>query len=230
MATNPMQRQARNSFLLGMVLTLVISAAIIAFLFIQIKNLKEEINKKKAATVQVYTLSQDVKAGQIITSDMCMAQMVDAATVPAGATNDINSLLNTFSLCDKDGRDIYTDADGTLYMMINQKKVEVKEETNNNVTSYYIANGSNKEYIELSHKTIVAKVALKANTVITGSLISRGKLNTDDVRQMEYNVLSLPTDLIDGDYIDVRFMLPNGQDFIVVSKKEVTIPNIGGAY
>ncbi len=33
----------------------------------------------------------------------------------------------------------------------------------------------------------------------------------------------MPMDLVTGDYIDIRLMLPNGQDFIVVSKKEVTI-------
>ena len=38
MATNPMQRKARNSFLLGMLITLVIAGAIIALLFIQLKS------------------------------------------------------------------------------------------------------------------------------------------------------------------------------------------------
>ena len=44
MATNPMQRKARNSFLLGMLLMLVISGAIIALLFMQLinKNKKEQ--------------------------------------------------------------------------------------------------------------------------------------------------------------------------------------------
>ena len=37
MASNPMQRKARNSFLLGMLLMLVITGIIIAFLFLQIK-------------------------------------------------------------------------------------------------------------------------------------------------------------------------------------------------
>ena len=45
MATNPMQRKARNSFLLGMLITLVIAGAIIALLFIQLKNYKEKGGK-----------------------------------------------------------------------------------------------------------------------------------------------------------------------------------------
>ncbi len=41
-------------------------------------------------------------------------------------------------------------------------------------------------------------------------------------------MLVLPMDLVTGDYIDIRLMLPSGQDYIIVSKKEVEIPNIGG--
>ena len=39
MASNPMQRKARNSFLLGMLITLVIAGAIIAFTIYTIKKL-----------------------------------------------------------------------------------------------------------------------------------------------------------------------------------------------
>ena len=42
MAMNPMQRKSRNSFLLGMVLTLLITSVIIAFLFLQVTKLKQE--------------------------------------------------------------------------------------------------------------------------------------------------------------------------------------------
>ena len=38
MATNPMQRKARNSFLLGMLVMVLISGVVIAFLFIQLMN------------------------------------------------------------------------------------------------------------------------------------------------------------------------------------------------
>ena len=41
-------------------------------------------------------------------------------------------------------------------------------------------------------------------------------------------MIVLPMDLATGDYVDVRVQFPNGQDFIVVSKKEVEIPNVNG--
>lgn len=68
---------------------------------------------------------------------------------------------------------------------------------------------------------------MNKNTLITTDLITKSdNLVQDDVRKQEYNMLVLPTDLSTGDYIDVRAMFPNGQDFIVVSKKEVEIPQI----
>ena len=66
---------------------------------------------------------------------------------------------------------------------------------------------------------------MTANTVITSSLVVRtDEVQTNDVRTQEYNMLVLPTELGPEDYVDVRLMLPNGQDFIVVSKKRVGIP------
>ena len=75
----------------------------------------------------------------------------------------------------------------------------------------------------------VAKVDLAAGTVLSKGLISESEeITTNDLRKQEYNVISLPTDLLDGEYIDVRLRLPSGQDFIVVSKKSVTIPDVEG--
>ena len=47
MATNPMQRKARNSFLLGMLLMLVISGAVIAVLVLQLMNKMQEEKQEK---------------------------------------------------------------------------------------------------------------------------------------------------------------------------------------
>ena len=48
MASNPMQRKARNSFLLGMIITLLITGAIIVFLFLQ---LNQQIQAKKEEVI-----------------------------------------------------------------------------------------------------------------------------------------------------------------------------------
>lgn len=229
MATNPMQKQARASFLLGVVVTIIIAGAIVAFLFMQMNKMKEKIDEEEAATVSVYVLNQDVKSGQVITTDMFKMEKVKNSGVPQDATNDIATLLNTYSLCDKAGNNIYTNSEGKLYMKKDGTDVTVEKEVATD--SYYTVENGTKKYIETTQKPIIAKVNMKAKTIIAGSYIARAdQIDTDDVRQQEYNVIVLSTDLMTGDYIDVRLMLPNGQDFIVVSKKSVTIPQTSGEY
>ncbi len=231
MATNPMQRQARNSFLLGMVVTLLIAAIIVALLFMQIKKLNEKIKADEAATKSVYVLNKDIKSGQVITADLFSLKTVKADGVPANATSDITTLLQNYSLCDKAGNDIYTDSEGNLFMNAeNGSKVTVnKDDTTGN---YYTqaANGT-KTYIETTEKPLVAKIDMKANTVLASSFIARSDdIDTADVRQQEYNSFVLPVDLFTGDYVDIRLLLPSGQDYIVTSKKMVTVPDVDGEY
>ena len=180
--------------------------------------------------MKAYVLNQDVSSGQVITTDMLTVQTVNRTLVPSNATSDI-SLIQNYALQDKEGNDIYTkynkNDEPKLYIKKENKEYEVKqeEETDN----YYIERNDNKEYLELNSVPLVAKVTMKKNTLITTELLSKGD-NTvqNDVRKQEYNMFVLPMDLVTGDYIDVRLMLPSGQDYIVVAKKEVEIPNIGG--
>ena len=70
MASNPMQRKSRNSFLLGIVVTLLITGVVIAFLLIMLKEKNDELKAEQEAKKMVYTLTQNVSAGQILTEDM----------------------------------------------------------------------------------------------------------------------------------------------------------------
>ena len=54
MAKNPMQRKAQNSFLLGMLITLLITGIIIAVLVIQLTEITKEQNEAKPNLKQVY--------------------------------------------------------------------------------------------------------------------------------------------------------------------------------
>lgn len=76
--------------------------------------------------------------------------------------------------------------------------------------------------ISISSKAI-AKIDLSA-----GSILTMGMLNTqletpitDDLREQEYNMITLPSQLAVGDFIDIRLQLPTGGDYIVISKKKV---------
>ena len=230
MATNPMQRKARISFLLGMLVMLLIAGVIIGLLFMQLMNKTKKEKEELKASVNAYVINQDVSSGQVITNEMLTLQVVNKNLVPSNATSNIDIIKN-YALQDKEGNDIYTKYDNNnnakLYIRKDNKEYEVQkqDETNN----YYIERNNEKQYLELNSVPLVAKVNMKANTLITTELLSKSdNVVRDDVRKQEYNMLVLPMDLETGDYIDVRIMLPSGQDYIVVAKKEVEIPNIGG--
>lgn len=231
MAMNPMQRKARQSFLIGMIVALFIAAAPIVLLYMQTKDLNEKITESKKLLTNVYVLSRDVKSGQTVTSDMFKMIPVTKTGVPTNATGDITSMLSSYALCDKAGNEIGTDENGNLYIVENGKKVELIKEENSD--SYYRkdSDANNKTYVELSEKPLIAKIDLKANTIITTKYLSRSdELTTDDTRTQSYSMIILPADLMTGDFIDIRYKLPDGRDYIVLSKKEVDIPDYNGTY
>lgn len=229
MATNPMQRKARNSFLLGMLIMLLICGIIIALLFMQLMNKNKKEQEELGKSVNVYTLNQDVTSGQVITNDMLKLQTVAEKLVPNNATSDITVIQN-YALQDKEGNEIYTKTknnEAKLYVRKDNTEYEIQQEEE--TENYYITRNNNKEYIELNSIPLVAKVNMKKNTVITTELLSKSdSMVQDDVRKQQYNMIILPMDLATGEYVDIRFMLPSGQDYIVVSKKEVEIPQVGG--
>lgn len=64
MATNPMQRKARNSFLLGMLIMLLITGIIIGILGFQLIKIKQKEKEEKASLVTVYVLSKNLRSGE----------------------------------------------------------------------------------------------------------------------------------------------------------------------
>ena len=229
MATNPMQRKARNSFLLGILTTLIVTGVVIAFLLIQLKNYKEKEAEEQANSVKVWVLSQSVISGQVITTDMLTQQVTNKNLVPSNAIGDM-SILSNYALSDKEGNEVITEYKNnvaTLYLAKNNGKYELK--TEDETENYYIEVGGEKQYVELAETPIIAKVNMNKNSVITIDMISKSnEKTTNDLRKQEYNVLALTSQLESGEYVDIRLALPSGQDYIVVSKKQVEIPQING--
>ena len=173
MAVNPMQKKARNSFLLGMIITLIVCAIIGVILYIAVIGPENKASKEKGTATKAYALNRDVKSGQEITADML-------------------SPINTYS------------------NLIPQNYIDSTILTS----------------VE-SGKKVVAKVDLYKNTILTASTVTTEENTvTKDVRTMEYNMLTLPINLTIGDYVGIRRTFPDGQDFIVIAKKE--IKNIQG--
>ena len=74
--------------------------------------------------------------------------------------------------------------------------------------------------------TAVAKIDLTPGTVLSANMLTTvdSKL-TKDLRQQEYNMINLPSQLDAGNYIDIRLALPDGSDYIVIPKKYVQNAN-----
>ena len=111
MASNPMQRKTRNSFLLGIIITLLITGTIIALLLIALKNKDEELIAEKGTQRGVYVLNQDVKSGQIITKDMFEIRMVKMEAIPTNATSSYDT-VDTWFLQTKEGEHVCIDEHG----------------------------------------------------------------------------------------------------------------------
>lgn len=173
MASNPIQRRARQSFLVGFLVALIIMAIVVVILFMRINSLNEENASLQDLTTNntktVYTLASDVKSGESITSDML---------VPKDMLTQINvdNYISSADFFDDEGNEI-----------------------------------------ELVAKTdLVSGAPILKDTVSTSDDVL-----TDDERLMEFNMIVLPSELQNGDYIDVRFSLPDGSTYIVLSKKHV---------
>ena len=163
MATNPMQKKARNSMLVGIIVGLLIGCVGIAFFFMQATNYKKQIDTAQANTRQAYVLKNDIKSGTNITLD---------DLVQVSALKDV----------------IPTD-----YVTLE----DITENT-------------------------IAKLDLTRGLVLSKAMIQESDAKvTADLREQQYNMIVLPQYLEQDSYIDIRLTLPNGQDYIVVSKKRI---------
>lgn len=114
MPSNPIQRKTRNAFLLGIVVALLVAGVIIVMLFLMLKQKNDELLAEQAAKINVYTLTEDVKAGQILTEDMFTIKQVHRDTVPSNATSTFD-VISSWFLQTKEGEAINTDKYG-LYL------------------------------------------------------------------------------------------------------------------
>ena len=70
MASNPMQRKARNSFLLGMVVMLLITGVIIGFLFMQLMNKNKKEKEEFAINLSTEELQRRTNKDALVSTSM----------------------------------------------------------------------------------------------------------------------------------------------------------------
>ena len=173
MAMNPMQRRARNSFLTGMLVTLVVMAIVVVLLLSKINQLNEDKEKLIALQQQIYVAAEDIKSGEEVTVDLLIQETVQTSM-------DTSNVLTVNDFAEYD------------------------EEGNEYILDY------------------ISKLDIPAGTIITKDMVSETDNQlTADQRIQEYNMIVLPSQLRNGQFIDIRFKLANGNDYIVLSKKKV---------
>lgn len=184
MAVNPMQRRARNSFLIGFLVALIIMAIVVLLLLYKIKNLNEakEALESKQRTVLVATA--DLKSGEEVTMDSFKTEVVQTT-------------MDTTQIIEEDD-------------------FKFKDDKTGDTIEKYSEDGTQLQ------KKLVMKVGVPANSIVTKDMVAEvdGQA-TDDQRIQEYNMIILPSELRNGDYVDIRVRFPKGQDYIVVAKKKI---------
>ena len=139
-----------------------------------------------------------------------------------------------------------------LFIQLNKLQTQIKTQEANSKNVYVVSKNINSgETVTLSGlkqvsvitdaipadaltsssitENTIAKIDLKAGTVVTTAMVAESDdQTTKDVRVQEYNMIVLPSQIKNEDYIDIRLRMPNGTDYIVASKKKVEIPTIDG--
>ena len=85
MASNPMQRKSRNSFILGVLIAVLVMGAIVAVLLLKIKNMQAKEDDRLANLIKVYALNTDVKSGDTLDASMLVQVETDKNAAPTDA-------------------------------------------------------------------------------------------------------------------------------------------------
>ena len=184
MAVNPMQRRARNSFLIGFLVALIIMALVVLLLLYKIKGLNEAKEALESKQTTVLVASTDLQSGDEVTMDSFKYEVVQT-------TMDTTQIVSS-----------------TDFEYIDEETGEIIERYSEDGTPI--------------QKTMVMKVSVPANSIVTKDMLSEvDDQTTDDQRIQEYNMIILPSELKNGDYVDIRVRFPRGEDYIVVAKKKI---------
>ena len=180
MAMNPMQRKANNSFLLGILITLLITGIIIGFLILQVSKLNKELKTEEAKKVKAYVIADTIKSGETITEDKLQFVETNLGTVD---TSNLVTMLET--------KDIEDPATGDIETVYTQKaKVDLNPGTV--LTSDLLYEG---EAISSDIRRQEYNVILPQSQLTTGDYIDV-RLRTPDGRDLivvSYKEVTIPS-------------------------------------
>ena len=176
------------------ILVVVILTVIFGVLgFFLLSGKQNQINelKKQAEVVERYVFTENFPAGHVIDEGDLALAVVKAESTPE------NSYSERTGVTPANREEIYRFT-GTNY------------KTGESLNTLDLLMGR-KLKINVSEKT----------TLTDEMLVAIDEQPSDDLRLEEFSMITLPSDLLDGDYVDVRIMFPTGVDYSVLIGKKV---------
>lgn len=175
------------------VVIVVLTAIFGAILYLVWSGQQNEIKslQLKAETIERYVFTKNFSAGHVIDTDDLRLAAVKAETTPD----------NSFS----------------RYMSV----------TPENRQEIYLLTGTNyNEYESVPTLDVLVgrklRINVSTNTTLTEEmLVPSNEMATDDLRLEEFAMVTLPSDTLDGDYVDIRITFPTGEDFSVLTGKKI---------
>lgn len=111
-----------------------------------------------------------------------------------------------------------------------KKKIEVISVPSQQVPENAVTPDNIKELFAIDPESdtpeyeMTAKLNLSVNTVLTTDMVEKSS-KSGTFRMAEYTMISLPSKLKRGDYVDIRIAYPTSADFVVLSKVKVQDAN-----
>lgn len=244
MAVNPMQRRSRNSFIAGLIIGLVVTVVVSGLLLFRVSKLNSDLAKEKNKLKEIVVANRDISANSEITVNDIGKEKIVTNISPAelektksmlkligyGAIPPIPGVPGTTGKTKKaNSNNIVSGGNNTATSTENNNTSNTENNTNNNTATTpaenpapNVENNNNQEGDKASK--LYAAINIPKGTVITSDMLVQ---NTDaispnsTVRTVEYSTITLPSELLAEETIDVRISFPTGQDFVVLSKKFV---------
>lgn len=248
MAVNPMQRRSRNSFIAGLIIGLVVTVVVSGLLLFRVSKLNSDLAKEENKLKEIIVANRDISANSEITVNDIGKERIVTNISPAelektksmlkligyGVIPSMPGVPGTTGKTKKaNSNNIVSGGNNTATPVDNNNNANNTENNansnaNNNTATTPAENpapnveNNNQEGDKASK--LYAAINIPKGTVITSDMLVQ---NSDaispnsTVRTVEYSIITLPSELLAEETIDVRISFPTGQDFVVLSKKFV---------
>ena len=195
MAINPMQRKARNSFLLGFLLALIIGAIISYFLYTKMSMIQKAFDKVDESRSYVYVAMEDLKSGDEIILDE------DSNPIDEFAINDEksqNGLIGKSLITEREEENNNNNKNENVnedVKLLQRRRLQTTLSSdkliNRNMFTYEYHESTNDKSDDSDgytrvYKKLIMKIDVPAGTIITKDMVETvDDKKTDDQRLQE---------------------------------------------